>query len=56
MGKTAELNQPVHFRDVLTSEWKRGILLCWGRGYIYISTEKEKLCVPSKLTKTRHNR
>ena len=25
--KTAELNQPIHFKNVLTSEWKPGYVL-----------------------------
>lgn len=29
--KTAELNQPIYFKDVLLSEWKPGYVLCWGR-------------------------
>ena len=51
--KTAELSQPVYFRDVLTSEWKSGNVLHWGRGYIFISTGNEKLQIPSKLIKIR---
>ena len=54
MGKTAELNQPVYFKDVLTSEWKMGNVLRWGRGYAYVPTGKEKLWVPFKLIKIRH--
>ena len=48
--KIAELNQPVYFKDVQTSEWKMGNVLSWGlgRAYVYISTVKEKLCVPFK--------
>jgi hypothetical protein len=33
-----------------------GNVLHWGRGYAYLSTGKEKLWVPSKLIKIRHDR
>jgi hypothetical protein len=35
---------------------EKGNLVYWGRGYAYISTEKGKLWVPSKLLKIRHDR
>ena len=54
MERTIELNQPVYIKDILTSEWKMGIVLHWGRGYAYVSTGKEKLWVPFKLIKMRH--
>jgi hypothetical protein len=38
-----ELNQPVYIKNILTTEWKMGNVLCWGRGYAYVSTGKEKL-------------
>ena len=56
MKKTIELNQPVYIKDILTSEWKMENLLHWGRGYACISTGKEKLWVPSKLIKIRHDK
>ena len=49
--KTAELNQPVYFKDVLTSVWKPGHLLRWGRGFALVSTGEDKLWIPSKLIK-----
>ena len=51
MEKTSELNQPVYFKDVLTSQWKPGDVLCWGRGFALVSTGEEKLWIPSKLIK-----
>ncbi|EGV97888.1 HERV-K_7p22.1 provirus ancestral Pol protein [Cricetulus griseus] len=51
MEKTAELNQPVYFKDVLTSVWKPGHVLSWGRGFAFVSTGEEKLWIPSKLIK-----
>ena len=51
--KTAELNQPVYFKYVLTSVWKPGHVLCWGRGFALVSTGEEKLWIPSKLIKIR---
>jgi hypothetical protein len=54
--RTIELNQPPYIKDILTSEWKMENLLHWGRGYACISTGKEKLWVPSKLIKIRHDR
>jgi hypothetical protein len=41
--RTVELNQPVYTKHILTSEWKMGIVLHWGRGYAYVSTGKENL-------------
>ncbi|CAO2640481.1 Gag-Pro-Pol polyprotein [Lemmus lemmus] len=52
MEKSAELNQPVYFKDVLTSQWKPDVLR-WGRGFALISTGEEKLWIPSKLIKIR---
>ena len=51
--KNTQLIQPVYMKDILTSEWKMGNVLHWGRGYAYLSTGKEKLWVPSKLIKIR---
>ena len=53
MEKTSELNQPVYFKDVLTSQWKSGDVLRWGRGFALVSTGEEKLWIPSKLIKVR---
>ena len=41
------------FKDVLTSEWKSGNVLCWGRGFIFVLTREEKLWTPSNLIKIR---
>ena len=49
--KTAELNQLVYIKDVLTSVWKPGHVLRWGRGFALVSTGEEKLWIPSKLIK-----
>ncbi|ERE85983.1 Integrase, retroviral containing protein [Cricetulus griseus] len=49
--KTAELNQPVYFKDVLTSVWKLGHVIRWGRGFALVSTGEEKLWIPLKLIK-----
>jgi len=43
MEKTTELKQPVYINGHLTSEWKMGTVLRWGRGYVYVSTGKKKL-------------
>ncbi|CAO2636376.1 hypothetical protein LEMLEM_LOCUS23496 [Lemmus lemmus] len=51
MEKSVELNQPVYFKDVLTSQWKPGEVLRWGRGFALISTGEEKLWISSKLIK-----
>ena len=53
MEKSAELNQPVYIKDVLTSQWKPGDVLRWRRGFSLVSTGEEKLCIPSKLIKVR---
>jgi hypothetical protein len=42
-GKIAELDQPVYFKDGLTSEWKSENVLSWERGFVYISTDDERL-------------
>ena len=55
-GKTAELNQPIYFKDVLTSEWKSRSMLCWSRGYAFVSTGSKKSWIPSKLIKIRFDR
>lgn len=31
-------------------------MLCWGRGYAYVSREKEKLWIPFKLIKITHDK
>ena len=51
--KSAELNQPLYFKDVLTSEWKPERVLHWGRGFTFVSTGEEKLWIPSRLVKIR---
>ena len=53
MEKSAELNQPVYIKDVLTSQWKPGDVLRWGRGFALVSTGEEKFWIPSKLIKVR---
>ena len=50
--KSSELNQLVHFKDVLTSQWKPGDMLLWERVFTFVSTGEEKLWIPSKLIKT----
>ena len=52
----SELNQLVYFKDVLTSEWKPGDVLRWGRGFTLVSTEEEKLWITSKLIKIQFKR
>ena len=47
--KSAELNQLLYFKDVLTSEWKPERVLYWGRGFAFVSTGEEKLWIPSRL-------
>ena len=56
MERTTELNQPVYIKDILTSEWQIGNVLHWGRGFMPVSTGKEKLWIPSKLIKIRHDK
>ena len=46
-----ELNLSVYFKDVLFSQWKPGDVLCWGRGFSFVSTVEQKLWIPSKLMK-----
>ena len=53
MEKSAELNQPVYIKDVLTSQWRPGDVLRWGRGFALVSTGEEKLWIPSNLIKVR---
>ena len=45
------MDQPVYFKDVLTSQWKPEDVLRWGRGLVLVSTGEEKLWIPSKLIK-----
>lgn len=49
--KTSELNQLVYFKDVLTSVWKPGYVLHWGRGFAFVFTGEEKLWISSKWMK-----
>ena len=57
MGKkSAKLNHPVYIKDSLTSEWVAGNMLHWGGAFDFISTEEEKLWIPSKLIQIRNNR
>ena len=53
MGKSAELNQLAYFKDVLTSQWDPGDVLCWGKDFALASTGEEKLWIPSKLIKVQ---
>ena len=49
--KPVELDQPICIKVVLTSEWKERNVLCWGRGFIFVSTGEEKLWILSRLIK-----
>ena len=40
---TVALNQPIYFKDLLNSEWKPEHVLCWERGFAFVSTGEEKL-------------
>ena len=51
LKKTSGLNQPLYFKDVLTSQWKPGDVLHWGRGFALVSIGEEKLWIPPKLIK-----
>lgn len=41
----------VYFKGVMTSVWKPGHMLCWWRGFAFVSTGEEKLWVLLKLIK-----
>lgn len=32
LEKTVDLNQPIYYKDVKTSEWKSANILCWAHG------------------------
>ena len=49
--KTSALNQPVYFKDVLTSERKPGHVLCWEMCFAFVSREEQKVCICSKFIK-----
>ena len=51
--KTTELNQPIYFKDVLTSEWQSGYVLHWGRGFAFVSVGEDMLWIPKKLIKSQ---
>lgn len=51
---TSKLNQPVYFKDVVTSEWKMENILCWG-GVMPIFSQEKKSCV-SNLIKIRYDK
>lgn len=48
-GKTVELNHPIYYKDVLTSEWKSANLWCWGCWFVFILAEQKKAvdCIKS---------
>lgn len=50
--KTEELDQSA-FKNILTSDWKAGNVLSWGRGLLYIFTVDERIWDPSKLIKVQ---
>lgn len=50
LQKRVELNLPTYYRDMLTSEVRN--VLCWGHQFVHITTENEKLWIPSDLFKT----
>ena len=41
--KPAGLNQPVYFKDVLTSDWEPGCVLFRRQSFAFVSTGEEKL-------------
>lgn len=50
-GKNDELNLPVYFKNVLTSQEKPVYVLHWDRGFPFFSTVEEKVWKPSNLMK-----
>ena len=46
----------MYIKNVFTSKWREGNVLCWGRGFVYVSTGKEKQWIPSKMIKIRYDR
>ena len=50
-----EFSLPRYFRNFLTLKWKSENILCWGKGYIFVSTGNERPWIPSKLIQTRFN-
>ena len=44
MEKSSELNQPIYFKDVLTSQWKPGDVLHWRRGFALVCSQEKKNC------------
>ena len=43
VGKATELNEPIYFKDVLTSEWKPGHVLCWGRSFAFVFCRRKAI-------------
>ena len=41
--RTVELNQAVYIKDILTSEWKMGNVLCWGKGYVCFHRKRKAM-------------
>ena len=41
--KNVELNQPIYYKNALTSQWKQVKVLHWRHGFVYISTGNENL-------------
>lgn len=42
LGKTVDLNQPIYYKNVKTSEWKSANILCWAHGFVSISQASHK--------------
>ena len=51
--ETARLNQPIHFKNTLTSKWKSKCVLLWESGYYFINTGNERRCIHSRLKMVR---
>ena len=41
--KNTQLIQPVYMKDILTSEWKMGNVLCWGKGYVCFHRKRKTM-------------
>lgn len=50
---TTELNHCRYFKNALTLKWKSENVQLWGRGYAFVSTETERLWIPSRLLEIR---
>ena len=47
--EAAKLNQHIYFKGILNSKFESKDILLWKRGYSFVFTEDENLCIASRI-------